>query len=1120
MRVTHSTAAERAARTARRRAGSPLLELAGLLLASLVSLTGVWLVSSAKEKASVPTEAAPGSVDLNTVERAEQFFPSLGTIITDPGEMRFVAERIVSWLSTPDGSGDLRRRPSSVGALLTIRVSEADLKGRGRLASFKERLAARRGPDDAAAAPVTVSLLTPAQYAALRPSLVVRNWSAFRNQLWLACLLFIAGFYVAFGVARMRGLSFDPLILPAIHLLCGVGFVMMIGLRDPLRDSLLFGRFAQGVLGGMVLLVAASLVDYQRSQLRRLSYVPLLGAIGLSTLLIVFGSGPGSSDAKVNLLGVQPVEGIRILVVLFLAGYFASRWEFLRSLKEPSLGSAARLGFDVPRFDYLVPVLVGMALVLVFFFLQKDLGPALVLACVFLAMYGVARRRATMVGVGLLLLGSGFLGGYLLGFPHTVVQRVQMWLSPWDNAVRGGDQVAHALWAMAAGAVAGTGLGLGDPQLVPAGHTDLILAVVGEELGFVGLLAVFLLFGLLAWRCLRIALRAQGDYTFFLALGLTLGIVLQLVLISAGLIGLMPLTGVATPFLSYGRSSMTANLLALGVILSIGSRSEGAGRKPEFDRPSWVLAAVVGVLLVVVLGRAAVVQVVRADRVLIAPTLSVQSDGERRFGYNPRLISAAQQIERGTIFDRNGIPLATNRPADLTAHVDDLRRLGVKLDGLADACRTAGTRCYPFGGLTFHLLGDARTQLNWAASNTSFVEREADARLRGYDDHARVVEVTDPRTGAKNRVLRRDLSELIPLLRKRYDPDDEAVKKLLARPRDVRVSIDIRLQTRLADIVKAGITQAGQKEGAAVVMSTDGDLLAAVSYPFPAGEPGQASARTVSAEEQANALLDRARYGVYPPGSSFKLVTASAALRKDPALLHQSFTCERLPDGRVGQKIPGWNRPIRDDLEDKTPHGTLELERALVVSCNAYFAQLGLRVGAAAFQETADLYEIPLAPGDREKAVKDTLPFAAYGQGQVLASPFKMARVAATIASGGSMPQGRWVIDETNRRADAPRPILDQAAAQTIARAMRGVVLEGTGRSLKDVEPATAGKTGTAEVQDAASHSWFVGFAPYGQAKRQIAFAVIVEHGGYGARAAAPIAGRLVTAARDLGIIQ
>src|SRR5674536_169343 len=165
--------------------------------------------------------------------------------------------------------------------------------------------------------------------------------------------------------------------------------------------------------------------------------------------------------------------------------------------------------------------------------------------------------------------------GYAVGYPHTVVQRVQMWWSPWDNPVRGGDQIAHALWAPATGAGTGTGIGLGDPRVVPAGHTDLILAAVGEEMGLIGLLGIFALNAVLGYRALRIALRAPGDYTLFLSLGLTLGIFLQLLLISAGLLGLMPLTGVTTPFLSYGRSSMLANFFAFGVFVAVSHRSPG-----------------------------------------------------------------------------------------------------------------------------------------------------------------------------------------------------------------------------------------------------------------------------------------------------------------------------------------------------------------------------------------------------------------------------------------------------------------------------------------------------------------------------------------------------------------
>ena len=407
--------------------------------------------------------------------------------------------------------------------------------------------------------------------------------------------------------------------------------------------------------------------------------------------------------------------------------------------------------------------------------------------------------------------------------------------------------------------------------------------------------------------------------------------------------------------------------------------------------------------------------------------------------------------------------------------------------------------------------------------------------LRGYDDHARVVSVADPRTGAMTHVIRRDYRELLPLVRHRYQPDHEAVKRLLGAARNVRMSVDVRLQVRVAAELKKRIDAAGKKAGAAVVLSDSGDLLAAVSYPWPASldalaateAPPSRQASGVEADservadDESEPLLDRARYGLYPPGSSFKLVTATAALRKDPSLEHATFTCERLPDGRVGTRIHGWARPIHDDVQDKTPHGTLDMPRALVVSCNAYFAQLGMRLGAQSLIDTAHLFEISLAQPESVRQVRDMLPFTAYGQGQVLASPFKMARVAATIAAGGSMPYGRWVIDDNNRRIDAPRPILSAPLAELVARTMREVVTGGTGRSLRDIQPAIAGKTGTAEVNDRPSHSWFAGFAPYGApVGTRIAFAVIVEHGGYGASIAAPIAGDVVTAAKELGLIK
>ncbi len=218
-------------------------------------------------------------------------------------------------------------------------------------------------------------------------------------------------------------------------------------------------------------------------------------------------------------------------------------------------------------------------------------------------------------------------------------------------------------------------------------------------------------------------------------------------------------------------------------------------------------------------------------------------------------------------------------------------------------------------------------------------------------------------------------------------------------------------------------------------MRNSGDVLAMVSAP--------------------DQLLDRARYGQYPPGSTFKLVTAMAALRLNPQSAKQTYSCSRLPDGRTGTMITGWNRPIRDDIKDHA-HGTLDMEQAITVSCNAYFAQLGVfTVGSAALRRMTESVE--LQPGDPAN-FKQMLPFSAYGQGPVLATPFKMARVAATIADGGQMPQGRWVIDSSNGRTNGPRRVVSEESARVIADAMRNVVTNGTGRQRDERSHAARGR--------------------------------------------------------------
>jgi cell division protein FtsI/penicillin-binding protein 2 len=566
-----------------------------------------------------------------------------------------------------------------------------------------------------------------------------------------------------------------------------------------------------------------------------------------------------------------------------------------------------------------------------------------------------------------------------------------------------------------------------------------------------------------------------------------------------------------------------------------------------FRKPMRALGGVLSVAALAVIAIVLDVQVVHADDYVVRPHLGVQADGGRRFAYNPRVLDIVREIPRGTVYDRRGLPLATDDDGVIAKARKAYEALGVSLD---KACPDAIERCYPLGGRAFHVLGDARTRVNWSARNTSYVERDAESTLRGFDDHSAIVD------GA----LRRDYSAIVPLLRNRYDEDDEAVVAFRNHSRDVRLTIDAGFQLRTASIVASYAKRANGKAMAVVIDADTGEILASASSPWPdlVRRPGpMGPGEEFDADKAKESLLDRARYGLYPPGSTFKLVTAAAALRErevgrvlsDPASGRTTFTCSRLTDGRVGAKIPGWGRPVRDDILATTPHGSVNLHDGLVRSCNAYFAQLAVKLGPEPLLSTAGQLGISLTQAREAQArVKATLPQVGYGQGDVVATPLRMARVAAAIASDGVLRETTSYVGPTppyvgptfrsgTDGAKAGRsgvngvPFLDPDSAHLLARYMRDAVLTGTGRSLAGHPMRIAGKTGTAEVSGKPSHSWFVGFAPAlevrgpdlqvgREATRRIAFAVLIENAGYGSGSAAPAAGEIVAAAAAAGLIE
>jgi cell division protein FtsW (lipid II flippase) len=256
----------------------------------------------------------------------------------------------------------------------------------------------------------------------------------------------------------------------------------------------------------------------------------------------------------------QPGELAKICLAIFFAGYLV--------VKRDALALAGRrvAGIDLPRGRDLGPILVGWLMSVGILVLQRDLGSSLLFFGLFVVMLYVATERSGWLVVGGLLFAAGSYFGYAT-FGH-VQARFDAWLDPFGDPDRNG-QIISGLFGLAHGGILGRGLGLGSPQLTPFSFSDFIAASLGEELGLTGLMAIILIYGLIVERGLRIALTCRDAFGKLLAAGLAFSFALQVFVVVGGVTRLIPLTGLTTPFLSYGGSSLVVNWAMVALLLRI-----------------------------------------------------------------------------------------------------------------------------------------------------------------------------------------------------------------------------------------------------------------------------------------------------------------------------------------------------------------------------------------------------------------------------------------------------------------------------------------------------------------------------------------------------------------------
>lgn len=395
-------------------------------------------------------------------------------------------------------------------------------------------------------------------------------------------LYLVGGFMAVYAIAHVAigylAPHADQTMLPVVSLLNAIGLVVIYRLDLAERPG--FGPLAERQvmwsLVGVVLMVITLAVVRDHKALSRYSY--LLGLVGLVLLALplVWPQPPGFEEARIWLwlgpFSIQPGEFSKILLLIFFAQLLAQK----RALF--TVAGRRFLGLSFPRLRDLAPILVVWAIAILIMGISNDFGPALILFATVLAMVYFATSRTSW-----LLIGTGLVavGGYAVYQVSSKIQeRVANFIDPFADFEGIGNQPANALIALSWGGMTGTGLGYGHPELVPVAHSDYILAAVGEELGFVGVAAVLCLFAMLITRGFRAALQVRDTYGKLLASGLATMIAIQIFVVAGGISGMLPMTGLTTPFMSAGGSSIMANYILLGLLLRI---SHSANRPAEFD---------------------------------------------------------------------------------------------------------------------------------------------------------------------------------------------------------------------------------------------------------------------------------------------------------------------------------------------------------------------------------------------------------------------------------------------------------------------------------------------------------------------------------------------------------
>ncbi|GAB2692774.1 hypothetical protein GCM10027037_15240 [Mucilaginibacter koreensis] len=1037
--------------------------------------------------------------------------------------------------------------------------------------------------------PHTIRLLSTRDFNILKKekTLIVRTPEEFNKGFWLIVACFFAGFLIVHLLLSLKFSTADQVILPVLMLLIGMAFLTMLSLQDPLRDRFLardsLSYLGIGLFGLCVLLFLPLRRFTPDSRFYRLlifnnirsaanGWPWVAGAVGLLMLTIAFGTGPEGSGVKVNLLGFQPSEIVKYLIILFLAGFFAAN--------ERLISEYTTWG---KRWSFFSFALIAILVTLLLFLLLGDLGPAMVVCFTFIILFSFSRgdfmfmvsaiviyiiaswilknvwysALATAFIVGLMMLFQRrqlsesavialvimaafvtidqipYLGKAFPGPVQRLTDRKAIWQDAWNNEVYGGDQVANGLWAMSSGGVSGQGIGEGFAKTIPEAHTDMILPSMGEDFGWTGIVCIFVLFLIYLHRGIIVGRGTGTPFLFYLCAGVGISTFVQFLLIAGGSTGALPLSGVSLPFQSYGGSSLVANLLASGFLLSAsmvkGTQVQMGYITKQQDRnlvPALLAACIGLVLLTVNVSR----YLFNNKKWVVQPALVADRSGARMFSYNPRIAILMNRLQAGTLYDREGLILATSKPELIRQQLNKLKAAGMPNYDLDSAQHKRLDRYYPFDAETFFWVGDNNTGVFNGSPNGYFAEYEHAADLRGFQMPMTNYDVTAnrykenrflPRGVHEMTVVKKDYSAIAPLLLAGIN--SAKVDSFRNRNRNVQLTVDAGLQAQIQHSIAADTSLQDNRVSVVVMESNTGDVLASSMYPLPPVHNWEQLTMTNAEQNQLAGWMTTSDLGftyATQPGSTAKLVTSLASFNKlGMAAARQTYhvsTAER----------------IRTKGLEPDETGNITLERAVAKSNNVYFIKLAneqhleeqmatlyLKTGMflhgvggyyygrqslsqaqedkwrTLWRKTEFNTKPRYNPNNIRKTRAKGISGMAWGQGGLIATPAAVARVAAGIANNGVLMPNRYVL-KVSDSAVAVKQGVKIANDPQYAQLMRKYMIEQSAPKVYTLKLAVAGKTGTPEriwKGQEINDGWYVFFAPKPDGKGNLVVCVRIE---------------------------